>query len=71
MNNNAKFFSKLEGIFSYFRKFFNYSLKFSLNPGNIRNLEFFRILTRLNLKGAGPDRCRGAKSGKRFRGGEG
>lgn len=60
LNNNVKFFSKLEGIFSYFRKFFNYSFKFGLNSGNVRNLEFLRILRRLNLKGAGSDRCRGA-----------
>lgn len=70
LNNNVQFFSELEGIFSYFRKFFNCSLKFNLDPGNIRNLEFFRILRKLNLKEAGSDRCRVAESGVRSPGGE-
>lgn len=51
MNNYVKFFSKLMGVLSHFRKLFNDGLQFGFSPGNIRNLGFIKILRTLNFKG--------------------
>lgn len=57
------------GVLSYFRKFFNYGLKFGLSSQNIRKLGFVRFLRRFTFKSEVSNTFRGVDE-ERLGGGE-